>query len=103
MEKDLLLPISLCKSLPKLGATEHEADPLIRVKFFYPDFEWTWYGIEFDGVDVFFGLVDGFEPELGYFTLSELLANRGTLGCEIERDFHFRPCPLSAVQYPGRR
>lgn len=98
MEKDLLLPPSLLKSLPPLGATEADHDPLIRVKFFYPDFSWTWYGIEFDGTDRFFGLVDGFERELGYFSLRELLDNRGQLGLSLERDFHFRPTPLSKLR-----
>ena len=99
MEKDLLLPPSLLERLPPLGATEDEEDPLIRAKFFYPDFSWTWYAIEFDGDDLFFGLVDGFERELGYFRLSELMGNRGKLGMEIERDFHFLPCHLSEVRY----
>lgn len=41
-----------------------------QVKFFTLDSNWTWYASEFDGEDVFFGLVSGFEVELGYFTLS---------------------------------
>lgn len=98
MEKDLLLPTSLLERLPPIGATNEELDPMIQAKFFYPDHSWTWYAIEFDGVDLFYGLVDGFERELGYFRLSELLQNRGALGCAIERDFHFRPCPLSVVR-----
>jgi hypothetical protein len=80
-----------------LGATEGERDPLVRAKFFYPDFSWTWYAIEFDGSDRFFGLVDGFEKELGYFSLAELLTNRGKLGLEIERDLYFTPCRLSTL------
>jgi len=83
--------------LPKLGETENDKDPLIQVKFFYPDFGWTWYGIEFDGEDLFFGLVQGYEKELGYFQLSELMANRGKWGMEIERDFYFLPTPLSTL------
>lgn len=62
---------------------------MAQVKFFYPDAAWTWYGVEFDGDDLLFGLVDGFEKELGYFRLSELLENRGKLGLPIERDFYF--------------
>lgn len=71
---------------------------MVRVKFFYPDFSWTWYAIEFDGDDLFFGLVDGFEKELGYFRLSELLQNRGKFGMEIERDYYFTPCRLSTLK-----
>lgn len=98
MKIDDLLPKSVRSALPPLGATEEENDPLIRVKFFYPDFSWTWYAIEFDGDDLFFGLVDGFEKELGYFRLSELLTNRGKLGLEIERDLYFSPCRLSTLR-----
>jgi hypothetical protein len=69
----------------------------VSVKFFYPDFSWTWYPTEFDGDDLFFGLVDGFEKELGYFRLSELLENRGKLGLEIERDMYFKPTRLHTL------
>ena len=54
--------------------------------------------IEYDGEDLCFGYVEGFENELGYFTLSELQANRGKLGCSIERDRYFTPCRLSALR-----
>ena len=63
-----------------------------------PDFSWTWYAIEFDGDDIFFGFVDGFAKELGSFRLSELLENRGTFGLEIERDLHFTPKRLSELR-----
>lgn len=98
MKQEQLLPKDVRDSLPPLGATETETDPLCRVKFFYPDFSWTWYGIEFDGDDLFFGFVDGFAKELGYFRLSELLTNRGKFGLEIERDLHFTPKRLSKLR-----
>ena len=92
-----LLTKELLEQLPPLYACENEKDPLVRAKFFYPDFSWTWYAIEYDGDDIFFGLVDGFEKELGYFSLKELTANRGKLGLPIERDLYFEPCPLSSL------
>lgn len=98
MTRNDLLPKSVRESLPPLGATEGDADPLCRVKFFFPDFSWTWYGIEFDGEDLFFGFVDGFARELGHFRLSELLTNRGQWGMEIERDRHFMPKRLSELR-----
>lgn len=98
MTRDELLPNAVRETLPPLGAAEGDPDPLCRVKFFSPDFSWTWYAIEFDGEDTFFGLVDGFEKELGYFRLSELTENRGTLGLEIERDLHFTPKRLSELR-----
>ena len=92
-----LLTQEILGKLPPLYSTESETDPMVICKFFYPDFSWTWYAIEFDGKDKFYGLVDGDENELGYFTLSELLSNKGKLGLPIERDRFFQPCRLSAV------
>lgn len=93
-----LLSDDVRKRLPPLYSQEQVEDPLVQVKFFYPDFSWTWYGIEFDGEDTFFGYVVGFEAELGYFSLSELMENRGKLGMSIERDLYFTPKPLSEVK-----
>lgn len=93
-----LLTKELKRQLPPLYATENEADPMVICKFFYPDFGWTWYGIEFDGEDIFFGYVAGDFPELGYFSLNELKSNRGKLGLAIERDLYFTPCRLSKIK-----
>ena len=68
------------------------------VKFFTPDSNWTWYASEFNGDDIFFGLVIGFEAEFGYFSLSELESVRGPLGLPIERDLHFDPKSLEELR-----
>lgn len=94
----MLLTKALKEKLPPLYATEHEDDPMVICKFFFPDFHWTWYAIEFDGKDTFFGFVDGDFPELGYFSLSELMSIRGKLGLPIERDQWFQPCRLSELR-----
>jgi hypothetical protein len=94
-----LLTKELLEKIPQLYATENEKDPTVWVKFFYPDAHWTWYGIEFDGEDIFFGYVVGHVPELGYFSLKELCETRaGTFHMPIERDISFTPCTLSALQ-----
>ncbi len=93
-----LLTKELLKKLPPIGATSEQIDPLVICKFFYPDFHWSWYAIEFDGEDIFFGYVAGDFPELGNFSLSELQANCGQWGSPIERDKFFAPIPLSEVQ-----
>tara|TARA_B100000131_G_scaffold10139_1_gene10685 strand:+ start:3807 stop:4094 length:288 start_codon:yes stop_codon:yes gene_type:complete len=90
-----LLTKELRAKLPPLYSTEKDKDPTAVVKFFTPDSSWTWYATEFDGEDRFFGLVDGFDKELGYFSLSELASARGPLGLPIERDRWFSPKPLS--------
>jgi hypothetical protein len=93
-----LLTKQVLKELPPLGARANDPDPMVICKFFYPDFGWTWYAIEYDGEDTFFGFVDGLYPELGYFSLSELKSNRGKLGLPIERDLYFKPCRLSELR-----
>lgn len=86
-----LLTKAVLKRLPKLGETDGQDDPIIQVKFFTPDSSWTWYGIEFDGEDIFFGYVEGLDNELGTFSLSELKKVRGGFGLKVERDMHFPP------------
>jgi len=85
-----LLTQEIRNSIPKLGEQEELGkEAVIHVKFFNPTGSWSWYATEFDGVDTFFGLVHGFEKELGYFSLSELQSVRGRFGLGIERDLHF--------------
>ncbi len=72
-----LLTKELRKALPPLYSQEKVKDPLVICKFFTPDAHWTWYAIEFDGTDLFFGYVVGDFPELRYFRLSELQEVRG--------------------------
>jgi hypothetical protein len=84
--------------LPQLYANERKGlEAVAPIKFFTPDSNWIWYPTEFDGDDVFFGLVDGFEMELGYFSLSELESVRGSLGLPIERDLYFEPVSLQVL------
>ncbi len=79
--------------------------PIAVVKFFDPTGSWTWYVAEGqkqeDGDWLFWGAVDGFEFEYGYFTLSELQhAKDGCLGLQslpIERDLYFKPTPISEL------
>jgi hypothetical protein len=93
-----LLTAEIRAQLPTLYAQEESSDAIVYVKFFNPNSDWTWYATEFDGEDTFFGLVQGFEEELGYFSLSELQEYRGRLGIGIERDLHFKPTPLSLIR-----
>ncbi len=97
-----LLTTELRAQLPQLYAQEHLTDPIVHVKFFTPDSNWTWYvteGQEEDGDFRFFGYVVGFEAEWGYFLLSELESARGPLRLPIERDLYFEPCVFSKL--PG--
>jgi hypothetical protein len=94
-----LLPGHLRAVLPKLYNNEHKRMQAIApIKFFTPDSNWTWYPTEFDGEDMFFGLVSGFEVELGYFSLKELESIRGALGLPVERDLYFTPQTLAELK-----
>jgi hypothetical protein len=85
-------------TLPALYANENNPEPVAVVKFFTPWSNWTWYAQEFDGKDTFFGLVDGFEKELGYFSLSELESLTGPFGLKVERDRYFTPTKIKDLQ-----
>lgn len=86
-------------ALPKLYANEALGlDAIAPVKFFTPDSNWTWWPTEFDGDDLLFGLVSGFEVELGYFRLSELESVRGPLNLPIERDLYYSPKSLAELK-----
>jgi hypothetical protein len=110
-----LLTKEIRTKLPPLGSTdrlphdqactERSECIIAQAKFFTPDSSWTWFATEFDGEDTLFGLVSGFEVEMGHFSLSELEATRGPWGLPIERDgsaslttgLWFKPTPLSQL------
>jgi hypothetical protein len=97
--KNQLLDQECREKLPKLYDGEEKGlAALAQVKFFTPDSNWTWYASEFDGEDIFFGLVSGLEVELGYFSLKELEEVRGPLGLLIERDVDFEPKTLKELE-----
>lgn len=93
-----LLTKEIKRRLPELYKQEGIKDPMVYVKYFTPWGNWTWYGMEFDGEDTFFGYVLGNEKELGYFNLSELENATGPLGLKIERDLYFTPTKLSEIK-----
>ena len=98
-----LLTEEMKKKLPPLYSFENT--PLqqtpIFCKFFTPDSSWTWFVTEGeqqeDGDWLLFGLVDGFDKELGYFSLDELESITGPLRLPIERDLWFEKKHLADV------
>jgi hypothetical protein len=89
-----LLTKKIRARLPELRATEGQyLEAIAQVKYFHPFSSCYWYGVEFDGVDTFYGLVVGHYIELGYFSLKELEGVR-LMGLPIERDLYFEPTPL---------
>ena len=101
MKSPALLTKKIRKALPPIYSQEAVKDPIVHVKFFTPDANATWFALEFDGVDEFFGwacLGDVEMAELGYFYLSELQKVRGRFGLPVERDMYFAPRPLSEAK-----
>lgn len=119
-QRPALLDDASRAKLPPLYSGENNGlgiEALAHVKFFSPDSGWTWYASEGSPVDedgyfdtdkekvdyLFFGIVIGYEIEIGYFSLSELTSARGPFGLSIERDKFFQPKTLGELQKQHRR
>ena len=91
-----LLTQANLKALPAQGSTIGQGDGAIaQVKFFCPWSNWTWYATEYNPEGkLFYGLVEGFDKEVGYWGLEELEDIVGPMGLKIERDMYFTPTPI---------
>ncbi len=102
-----LLTQEIRRRLPPFYAQDgKDGKAVVYTKYFTPSSDWTWYAVEGEpvlddsGKEVdfrFFGLVDGYCRELGYFVLSELEEVRGPMGLPIERDLHWEPKMLEEI------
>lgn len=88
-----LMTKTIEKAAQKQYAKGSSNDQMIVAKFFDPCGSWTWYLMNQDpgDPDYLWGIVKGFEVEMGSFSLSELENVRGKLGLGIERDRYFEP------------
>lgn len=69
---------------------QRDTDHVPVVKFFNPLGEGVWLATELDDDgDTLYGLADIGEPELGYFSLQEMVSVRLPFGLGIERDILF--------------
>ncbi len=94
-----LLTKEIEKRFEKIGSQEEVSDPIVVAKFFDPTGSWTWFATEYDPADkTFFGMVHGFEKELGRFSLEELESVVGRFGLGIERDINFQEKKLSEIK-----
>lgn len=91
-----LLTKAIEKKLEKFPLCSQDGkgdDADIICKFFNPMGSGTWYVLEGEkhenGDWLFYGLVDLFEREYGYFSLSELESVRLPFGMGIERDMSY--------------
>lgn len=96
-----LMNATVAASLPPLYSQEVKGDAAFAmVKYFCVSSNWTWYATEYDPLEgMFFGLVHGFEVELGYFSLEEFEAlNASSAMPVIERDLYWRPKSIAAIR-----
>lgn len=61
------------------------------------DVQWKIYESELNSKEIFFGLVQGYELELDYFSLNELKAAKGPMNLPIERVFYYEPKSLKEL------
>jgi hypothetical protein len=76
----------------KIGCQDGKGDEAkVIAKFFCTRNNWRWYATEWDAeTGRFFGLVSGFEVELGYFSLAEFEEMNAAYRFPIiERDLYF--------------
>ena len=102
-----LMTQKLADTIPAIYANEKVADydtVLVHAKLFSPYSNWTWFITEIDPeTGQCFGLVEGFERELGYFDLTELA--EGTVFSDVpavERDLYWQPRTLGEIKSGSR-
>ncbi len=102
-----LMTQKLAETIPAIYANEKVADydtVIAHAKLFSPYSNWTWFITEMDPeTGQCFGLVEGFERELGYFDLTEL-AETTVLGDvpAVERDLYWQPRTLGEIKSGSR-
>ena len=98
-----LMTKELGETIPTLYANENAPDydaVLAHVKLFSPYNGWTWFITEWEAeTGLCFGLVQGFETELGYFSLDELAEATVFGGVPaVERDLYWEATILGEIK-----
>lgn len=69
------------------------------VKFFCPWNDWAWYAAEYDAATgIAWGIVHGFETEVGSFSIDELNSISGPFGMRIEMDEYWTPMTMADIR-----
>ena len=103
LRRHKLMTKELGDTIPAIGANENVEDyneVVARAKLFSPYNGWTWYVTEWDSeTGLCFGLVEGFESEIGYFDLTEL-AETTIFGSvpAVERDLYWNPTSIGEIK-----
>ena len=98
-----LMTQKLADTIPAIYANEKVSDydtVLAHAKLFSPYSNWTWFITEMDPeTGQCFGLVEGFEKEIGYFDLTELAETTVFGGVPaVERDLYWQPKTLGEIK-----
>ena len=98
-----LMTKELGDTIPALYANEHVRnydDVLAAARLFSPYSNWTWYITEWQAeTGTCFGLVEGFETEIGYFDLTELSEATVFGGVPaVERDLYWQPKTIGEIR-----
>lgn len=95
----LLITKAIAKKAQAQFSKGSDMGQLVVAKFFDPCGSWTWYLMNQDPDDpnYLWGIVKGFELEMGSFSLAELSNVKGKLGIGIERDLWFTPKPAKEI------
>ena len=98
-----LITRELGDTIPAIGANDNAPDydaVLAPAKLFSPYGNWTWFITEWEAeTGLCFGLVQGFETELGYFDLTELAEATVFGGVPaVERDLYWQPVTLGEIR-----
>ena len=103
LRRHKLMTKELGETIPAIRSTANAEDNdavLARAKLFCPYNGWRWYITEWDvETGLCFGLVEGFETEVGYFELTEL-AEATVFGSvpAVERDLYWKPTTIGEIR-----
>ena len=102
-----LMTKELGDQIPTIGANDNVDDyddVLAQAKLFSPYTGWRWYITERDSeTGTCFGLVEGFETELGFFYLTELAEATVLRNVPaVERDLYWEPKTIGEIRRQSR-
>ena len=108
LRRHKLMTKEIGDTIPALYANENVENydsVLAHIKLFSPYNGWRWFVTEWEAeTGLCFGLVQGYETEMGYFSLDEL-AEATVFGRvpAVERDLHWKPKTLGAIRRESSR
>ena len=108
LRRHKLMTKEIGDTIPALYANEQVNDydsVLALAKLFSPYTGWCWFITEWDPeTGLCFGLVEGYETELGYFALTELAEATVFGGVPaVERDLYWKPKTLGEIRRESSR